>query len=148
LSASIYPPTRIRTHVTPSPPRPSHRRHLPADGVDPRAVCRPRRRRLRPGPQGPLLSATPQAAIGFIEAHGLAAILGALLWRAAPARAWHLTAAAVHALLGGANIAFWRFFAAADMVAVGWATTLMHSLFVLLQLYAVFDEHCSTLREA
>jgi hypothetical protein len=100
------------------------------------------------GPQGPLLSATPQAAIGFIEAHGLAAILGALLWRAAPARAWHLTAAAVHALLGGANIAFWRFFAAADMVAVGWATTLMHSLFVLLQLYAVFDEHCSTLREA
>jgi hypothetical protein len=94
------------------------------------------------GPQGPFLSATPQAAIGFIEAHGLALILAVLLWRAAPARSWYLTAGAVHALLGGANLVFWPYFAAADMVAVGYATTALHGMFVLLQLYAVFDEYC------
>jgi len=96
------------------------------------------------GPQGPFLSATPPAAVGFIEAHGLALILGVLFWRAAPARSWHLTAAAVHLLLGAVNLAFWRFFIAADMLAVGYVTTLLHILFVLLQSYAVFDEYCGT----
>ena len=46
------------------------------------------------GPQHRILSAAPHAAIGFVEAHGLAFIIGVLLWLAEPARLWHLTAAA------------------------------------------------------
>ncbi|MDM0002640.1 hypothetical protein QTI24_28845 [Variovorax sp. J22P240] len=96
------------------------------------------------GPQGAFLSATPSAAVGFIEAHGLALILGMLFWHAAPARSWHLAAAAVHLLLGAVNLAFWRFFIVADMLAVGYVTTLLHILFVLLQSYAVLDEYGGT----
>ena len=47
------------------------------------------------GPQGQVIANAPYAAIGFVEAHGLALILGILLWRAAPQRSWHLTAAAM-----------------------------------------------------
>jgi hypothetical protein len=49
----------------------------------------------------------PGGRIGFIEAHGLALIIGVPLWQAAPLRIWHLTAAAVHLLLGTANLVFW-----------------------------------------
>ncbi|OUM02779.1 hypothetical protein [Variovorax sp. JS1663] len=93
------------------------------------------------GPQGPFLSATPSAAVGFIEAHGLAFVVGLLLWHAAPTRSWHLTATAVHLLLGTVNLAFWQFFMAADMLAVGYVTTLLHILFVLLQFYAMLEAH-------
>ena len=41
---------------------------------------------LRVGPQRPMLGAAPHAAIGFVEAHGLAFIIGVLLWRAEPVR--------------------------------------------------------------
>jgi hypothetical protein len=88
------------------------------------------------GPQGSVLAAAPEAAIGFVEAHGLALIFGALLWRAAPLRSWHLTGAAVHALLGTANLVFWKMFESADMLAVGYVTTALHIVFVALQLLA------------
>jgi len=88
------------------------------------------------GHVAPILAAAPHAAIGFVEAHGLAFILGVLLWRAAPERSWHLTAAAVHVLLGTANLVFWQLFIAADMLAVGYITTTLHWLFVALQLSA------------
>ncbi len=87
------------------------------------------------GPQR-MISIAPHTGIGFIEAHGLALIFGVLLWRAAPARSWHLTAAAVHVLLGTANLVFWQYFVAADMLAAGYITTLLHWLFVALQLFA------------
>ena len=54
------------------------------------------------GPMGRVIADAPHSAIGLIEAHGLAFILGVLLWRAEPSRAWHLTAAAIHLLLGTA----------------------------------------------
>lgn len=88
------------------------------------------------GHVAPILANAPQAAIGFVEAHGLAFILGVLLWRAAPERSWHLTAAAVHVLLGTANLVFWQIFIAADMLPVGYITTSLHGLFVALQLAA------------
>jgi hypothetical protein len=90
------------------------------------------------GPEVAILSAAPAAGIGFLEAHGLALILGILFWRATPAREWHLTAAAVHALLGSANLAFWQFFVITDLLAVGYVTTALHGLFVVLQLWAAF----------
>jgi hypothetical protein len=86
------------------------------------------------GPVAPVLSATPHAAIGMVEAHGLAFIIGVLLWRAETSRAWHLTGAAVHILLGTANLVFWQIFSSGDILAVGYITTTLHWLFVALQL--------------
>ena len=88
------------------------------------------------GPAKELLAQAPHAAIGFVEAHGLALILGVLLWRAAPARSWHLTAVAVHLLLGTANIVFWQIFVAGHVLVMGYITTALHWLFVVLQLLA------------
>ena len=88
------------------------------------------------GPQGRILADVPHAAIGFVEAHGLAVILAVLLWRAAPGRAWHLTAAAIVALLGTSNLLFWPLFAAADAMAMGYVTTTLHWTFFALQIAA------------
>ena len=88
------------------------------------------------GPQRGVLGPAPYAAIGFVEAHGLAFVIGVLLWRAEPARSWHLAAAAVHVLLGTSNLVFWQIFVATDMLAMGWGTTTLHWLFVALQLAA------------
>jgi hypothetical protein len=88
------------------------------------------------GPQGRLLAQAPHAAIGFIEAHGLAVILAVLLWRAAPARSWHLTAVAMEVLLGTSNLAFWDMFVATDALTVGYVTTGLHWIFVVLQAVA------------
>ena len=88
------------------------------------------------GHVAPVLANAPHAGIGFVEAHGLAFIIGVLLWRAEPVRSWHVTAAAVHVLLGTANLVFWPLFVAADMLAVGYITTSLHWTFVALQLVA------------
>ncbi len=88
------------------------------------------------GPEAILLAGSPGAGIGFIEAHGLALIFGVLLWQAAGSRRWHLAAAAVHVLLGSANLAFWQFFIAADVLVVGYVTTIAHFTLVVLQLAA------------
>jgi hypothetical protein len=86
------------------------------------------------GPVAPVVASAPHAGIGLVEAHGLAFIIGVLLWRAEPLRSWHLTGAAVHVLLGTANLVFWQIFMAADMLAVGYITTSLHWTFAALQL--------------
>jgi hypothetical protein len=91
---------------------------------------------LARGPVAPILAGAPHTAIGLVEAHGLAFILGVLMWRAAATRAWHITAAAIHVLLGTANLVFWQTFIVGDMLAVGYITTALHWLFVALQLTA------------
>jgi hypothetical protein len=88
------------------------------------------------GPQGRLLASAPNAGIGFVEAHGLALILAVLLWRAAPGRSWHLTAAAMEVLLGTANLAFWQMFVDTGALAVGYVTTILHWTFVAAQCLA------------
>lgn len=90
------------------------------------------------GPQGRALANAPHAGIGFVEAHGLAVILAVLLWRARPDRAAHLTAVAVVALLGTANLAFWQAFVAMDALVMGYVTTALHWTFVVLNLVAAF----------
>jgi len=84
---------------------------------------------------GPLAHlANSPYTIGGFEAHGLAAIIGWLLWRGASGLAlkpWHRCAMLVHALLGASNLAFWGSFVAFDAVAVGVATTIVHVLFVI-----------------
>jgi hypothetical protein len=95
-----------------------------------------------------VLSAAPDAAIGFVEAHGLALIIGCLLWQAEPARKWHLTAATVHALLGISNLTFWQLFIATDMLVMGYVTTSLHGLFFVLQLAASGAAQAGTSSEA
>jgi hypothetical protein len=91
------------------------------------------------GPQGRILTTAPHAAIGFVEAHGLAAILAIVLWRSTPTRAAHATALAMSALLGVSNILFWQMFIAADALAVGYVTTALHWTFVALQFFAMWN---------
>ncbi|AXR59480.1 hypothetical protein [Leptospira mayottensis] len=76
--------------------------------------------------------------IGFFEAHGLAFILGVLLFRAEPRRSWHIVAVAIHVLLGTANILMWGIFIAVNSLLMGYGTTAMHWIFVFFQLLAVF----------
>jgi len=85
------------------------------------------------GPVGKVVQMAPHSGIGFIEAHGLAFILGALLYCNAPSRAWHATGAGIHFLLGASNLACWPLFAAADMLVVGYVTTALHGVFFVLQ---------------
>ena len=90
------------------------------------------------GPQKQILAAAPHAAIGFVEAHGLAIIFGVLLWTAEPKRIWHLTAMSIHMLLGISNLVFWQIFIAADMLPAGYLTTSLHILFAALQATCAF----------
>ena len=88
------------------------------------------------GPAAQVLVAAPHAAIGFVEAHGLAFILAVLLWHAQPVRYAHLTAAAVMALLGVSNIVFWPLFTATGMTTPGLLLTSAHLAFAAAQLLA------------
>ncbi|WP_036098669.1 hypothetical protein [Leptospira noguchii] len=91
------------------------------------------------GPAASLLKGQEFIGIGGFEAHGLAFILGVLLFKAEPKRSWHITAMAIHSLLGIANILMWGIFIAVNSLQMGYITTAMHCIFVLLQLVAVFQ---------
>lgn len=87
------------------------------------------------GPLGGRFTASPYT-IGFFEAHGLAVLIGILMFNASlekPKRFWHLFAVSVHLLLGGANIVFWDSFVTLDFVPAGIIATIFHSLFILAQ---------------
>ena len=88
------------------------------------------------GPAAQVFGAAPHAAIGFVEAHGLAFIMSVLLWNAHPVRYAHLTATAVMALLGVSNLVFWQIFTATGMTLAGVLLTTAHLAFALLQLLA------------
>ena len=88
------------------------------------------------GPAGMVLADAPHAAVGFVEAHGLALIIAVLLWRAQPVRYAHLTAAAVQLLLGISNIVFWQIFVATGTIPMGIVVTTAHLVFAALQLAA------------
>ena len=85
------------------------------------------------GPAAQILANAPHAGIGFVEAHGLAFILSVLLWKAPPTRSWHVTGAAIGLLLGTANLLFWQLFIAVDSLAMGYVTTALHWIFVVVQ---------------
>ena len=94
---------------------------------------------LGTGPSTRFIATAPYTAIGFVEAHGLALIFGILFARAAAIRPWHLTAAAVHLLLGTSNLVFWQIFVVGDLLAMGYVTTGLHGLFVVLELAAALS---------
>jgi hypothetical protein len=84
------------------------------------------------GPQGRVLAQAPHAAIGFVEAHGLAFILAVILWRAQPSRSLNGVGLATGLLLGGSNLIFWQLFVATGALATGYLTTSLHILFAVL----------------
>jgi hypothetical protein len=98
------------------------------------------------GPEAPMLAAAPFAALGFLEAHGLALLVGLWFWRAPPRRTWFLTSAAVGALLGGGNLLFWPIFHFADLMAVGYLTTTLHLGFAAAALHAALAREPATAR--
>jgi len=84
------------------------------------------------GPYGYLFEESPYA-LGWVEAHGLAFIVGVLLLTVAARdlrRFWHVVAAAVHTLLGTANLVFWDSFVVFGMVPMGIAATVVHFVLV------------------
>ena len=76
--------------------------------------------------------------IGVVEAHGLALSTGVavLAVSAATPRYWHWHLAATHALLGGANVAFFEVFENVGARGGGIAVTAVHFAFVILQIAA------------
>lgn len=81
---------------------------------------------------GPFASLYGQPiAIGSVEAHGLGALVGLLLWRAAvTGRHWsgHALAMGVHLFFCLCNLLFWQVYSDMQIVAVGWISTAAHAL--------------------
>jgi hypothetical protein len=91
---------------------------------------------------GPLANRFTQSpfTIGFFEAHGLAALIGLLLWRASanPEKFWHQFAIVIHILLGGANLLFWNSFVQLDFVLPGIVATVFHGVFIFGEAYCAW----------
>jgi hypothetical protein len=84
------------------------------------------------GPYAEVFRDSPYT-IGWVEAHGLAFIIGMLLLTVAARdgrRFWHVLAAAVHTLLGTANLLFWNSFIVFGMVSMGIVATVVHFVLV------------------
>jgi hypothetical protein len=84
------------------------------------------------GPYGYIFEESPYV-IGWVEAHGLAFIIGVLLLTVAARdlrRFWHVLGGAVHTLLGTANLVFWDSFIVFGMVPMGVAATVVHFVLV------------------
>ncbi|MET0317422.1 MAG: hypothetical protein ABW188_11425 [Rhodococcus fascians] len=84
------------------------------------------------GPYGSVFTESPYA-IGWVEAHGLAFLIGLLLIGVAARdgrRFWHAFAAGVHTLLGTANLVFWDSFVVFGMTGMGVAATAVHFVLV------------------
>ncbi|XDD50752.1 hypothetical protein AB3N59_02835 [Leptospira sp. WS92.C1] len=91
------------------------------------------------GPASRLLEGQEYIGIGSLESHGLALILGILLFHAEPTRSWHITAVAIHILLGTSNLLLWQIFVVVNSLPIGYITTILHWALVLIQLIAVFQ---------
>lgn len=84
------------------------------------------------GPLGKIFTDMPYT-IGFFETHGLAVLVGAIMFHASlgkPERFWHLFSVGVQLLLGGANLMFWDSFIRLDFVIPGRVATVFHGIFI------------------
>jgi hypothetical protein len=86
---------------------------------------------------GPFAALADQPlALGTVEAHGLAALVGMLMrrvdsgdrWR------WHAVALAVHLFLGVCNLLFWNVYAVMDVPRAGVISTVAHAVLFSAQL--------------
>ncbi len=91
------------------------------------------------GPMGPALHANLDA-IGYAEAHGLAAIFAVLfvIRRHDGFAGWHAVACGLHILLGTCNIIFWPVFLSSNVATVGGVlATVMHIAFAAAQFWVL-----------
>ena len=92
------------------------------------------------GIYGPIFRSSPYT-IGWVEAHGLALLIGLLFLRVAVPdgrHVWSAFAIAVHTLLGTANLVFWGSFVHFNLVTMGIAATVAHALFVAAHTILLF----------
>ena len=85
------------------------------------------------GVYGEIFEGSPHA-IGWVENHGLALLIGLLFLTVAARdgrRFWHVFAMAVHLFLGTANVVFWTAFVTFDMVTAGVLATAAHVALVV-----------------
>ncbi len=90
---------------------------------------------LGAGPFGSVFDHSPYT-IGWVEAHGLAALIGVHFLVAGGRDGqphWHGFALAVHVLLGGANLMFWSGFVTFGTVPIGTLATAAHVVFATAQ---------------
>jgi hypothetical protein len=84
-------------------------------------------------------------AIGAVEAHGLAVLVGLLLVRSTPADRWrwHAVALGVHLFLGVCNLLFWNVYAVMGATRAGVVSTIAHAVLDGAQLacLALADAH-------
>jgi hypothetical protein len=87
---------------------------------------------------GPFASLEDQPlAIASVEAHGLGALAGLLIWRGADkGRRWgrHGLALSVHLFLCLCNLLFWQVYTEMQILAVGIVSTMAHAVFVTAHL--------------
>lgn len=96
--------------------------------------------RIGAGPLGDMLKGN-FLAVGALEAHGLAFILGSVLLAYALRSmdiSWHLVGAGVHILLGGSNLIFWAYFHELGLINEEIVITAIHGLFVFAHLLSYF----------
>ena len=90
------------------------------------------------GPFGAMLQGN-FLAVGALEAHGLAFIVGLVMFIYALRTmdsSWHLVAAGVHILLGGSNLIFWSHFQELGIVNQEIVVTAIHWFFVFSHLWS------------
>lgn len=98
------------------------------------------------GPLGDMLKGN-FLALGALEAHGLAFIVGLVLFVYALRSmdiSWHLVGAGVHILLGGSNLIFWSYFQELGIVNQEIVITTIHGLFVFAHLLSYISVRTKT----
>ena len=98
------------------------------------------------GPFGDMLRGN-FLAVGALEAHRLAFIMGLVLFVYALRSmdtSWHLVGAGVHILLGGSNLIFWSYFQNLGILNQEIVITAIHGLFVFAHLFSYFSARTTT----
>lgn len=75
-------------------------------------------------------------SVGLFEAYLLAGFSGAILIVLSGKhyeKEWHLLAATLHLILFTTNLLFWRAYALAGIVTIGYASTTAHAVFIILE---------------
>lgn len=75
-------------------------------------------------------------AVGLFEAYLLAAYLGLILYVLSGKlykRTWHLLAAGIHMILFVTNITFWEAYSLANIISIGYISTIAHFIFIIIE---------------
>lgn len=82
-------------------------------------------------------------AVGLFEAYLLAGFCGAVFIQLSGKyyrKEWHLLAATVHLILGVTNLIFWKAYALAGIVTIGYISTTAHALLIIVESISYIDQ--------